>query len=112
MRQGELLRDHAAHGDPEDVRIARGGGIQHRCRIICHQRQEIRPGRRIAQTHAAIIKDQNAVMRRQRRQDAEPHLAGIAQPHDQQEGIAVSRLRPVQSGSVSRRRVRHIPVFR
>jgi hypothetical protein len=94
MPERELLRNVAAHRQPEDVRGPSARRLHHRRRIIGHRRDRVRTWWDIAPANAAIVEDDDAVARRQRRADARPPLESCAEAHDQQQRLAGAFLLP------------------
>jgi len=106
MSQRELLGDHSAHRDAENMRAFDLRRIQHRRCIVSHLRDRICSGGNIAFPHAAIVEGDGPVMLGENRASAMPHFAGIAAPHDQEQRVTRVRIIPIDAGSITGR-VRH-----
>ena len=93
--QGKLLRDHPTHGNPENVGLVDFRRIQHRRRIGGQQRDRVWAGRHSAAAYTPIVESNGAIAFRHLGPCSVPHVGGIAEAHDQQDGESLPLLVPI-----------------
>ena len=98
--QSKFLRDHATHGNAEDVRALDAGSIEHGGRIRGHQRDGIRSGRHIAPAHAPIVERYRPIVPRENWPCTVPHRGRPTKAHDQQNGRSPTLFVPVDPGAL------------
>src|SRR4029077_6249434 len=82
----KFLRNHASHGDAEDVRTLHASSIHSGGRIRSHQCDGIDAWRDIALAYTTIIESDGAITVGENRAAAMPHVGGIAEANDRQKG--------------------------
>ena len=85
-----LLRDHAAHRDPEQVKAVEADPVDQRGEIVGHLLRGVRAGGRGGLPDAAVVVAHDAVALGERRELGLPRLLRVGEPVDEHE-----RLRPV-----------------
>ena len=89
VADGQLLRDHSAHAQPEDVRAPEAARVHHRDRVVGERAHVVRAGRLVAAPDAAVVVDADAMRAREHRRLELPELERPAEAHDEQQRIAV-----------------------
>ena len=99
--QSKFLRDHATHGNAEDVRSLDTGRIQHGCCIRGHQCDGIGSRRHIAAAHTSIVQRYRPIVVYENWPCTVPHYRCPAKPHNQQNGRFLTLFVPVNPGTLT-----------
>eukprot|EP01022_Parablepharisma_sp_SALTPOND_P023850 TRINITY_DN5218_c0_g1_i1.p2 TRINITY_DN5218_c0_g1~~TRINITY_DN5218_c0_g1_i1.p2 ORF type:complete len:355 (-),score=110.79 TRINITY_DN5218_c0_g1_i1:269-1333(-) len=86
--QGQLLGDHAAHGQAQHMGPRRPGRSQHRRRIPGHVLDGAGPPRVRGAAYALVVKDNHLILLAEHRNLLVPMLQVGADAPDQQQGVA------------------------
>ena len=76
------------------------GSVEHGGGVRGHRRHGISARRHIAAAHAAVIERDGAVARGESGACAMPHVRRIAEPHDEQDGLARALLVGIRDGFI------------
>ena len=80
---GELLRDHAAHREADDMGTGLAGGVEHSLYVGSHLRDPVHHAKRRARLAcAAVVQQDHAVASGQMRRHAIPHRRAAPEAHD------------------------------
>ena len=107
-RQGQLLRDRAAHGEPRDVRPPDAEVVEQRRRVGGHVGHAEAAGRQRRLADAAVVDDGDAVAVAERADLGVPRRVVVAEPAQQQQVVAGTGLFVVEVDA-SELHVRHPP---
>jgi hypothetical protein len=91
MHDGDLLGDHPAHADTEDVRSFHFDGVQEADGVVFHLVNAVRARGLVASASAPVIEGYHlAALGQFLRQDKNPVEDVNAQAHDEEKGVSLA----------------------